>query len=92
MERRYRFKLKKSIPLSYDRQGYVYFACRNYSQLPVQMRRQIDRLIETVGGVYADALRAFMIQGESASAVEARYHCSYAQVYRVVKEFYMRFP
>lgn len=88
----YRFKYKKSIPLPYDRQGYVYFVSKNYRILPLKQRQRIDRLIEEIGRSYADALRAFVILGESCSAIESRYYCSTSQLYRLVREYYQRFP
>jgi hypothetical protein len=88
----YRFKYKKGIPLPYDRQGYVYFVSKNYRFLPPKRRQRIDRLIEEIGRSYADALRAFVIRGETSSAIESEYYCSSSQLYRLVREYYLRFP
>lgn len=88
----YRFKYKKSIPLSYDRQGLVYFTSKNYRFLPVAQRRKIDRLIRNVGKEYAAALRAFVIQGKSSTQIEAEYFCSASTLYRLVRRYYLEFP
>lgn len=88
----FRFKYKKSIPLSYDRQGLVYFTSKCYKYLPVNRRRKIDRLIREVGREYADALRAFVIQGESYNQIEMKYYCSASTLYRIVRDYYQRFP
>ena len=88
----YRFKYKKGIPLPYNRQGYVYFVSKNYRQLPPQRRRMIDRLIEQIGGSFAEALRAYILGQANYTAIEAKYHCSASQLYRLVKEYYLKFP
>ena len=86
-----RFKIKRSIPLSYDRQGYVFFASRNYRELPLAERERIDALCREIGREYEKALFAFVVQGVNATAIETEYFCSKSTLYRLVREYYRRF-
>ena len=87
----FRFKYKKSIPLSYDRQGYVYFASRQFRELPLAEQSRIRALCREIGREYADALFAFVVQGANATAIETDYFCSKSTLYRLVREYYRRF-
>lgn len=86
-----RFKVKKTIPLSYDRQGYVYFTSRNYSALPIQERERIDKLCRDIGRDNERALFAFMVLGANATTIETEYFCSKSTLYRLVREYYRQF-
>ena len=43
------FRYKRSIPVSEDKQGYVYYASRLYSQMDRKGRETIHRLCQAAG-------------------------------------------
>ena len=49
------FRFKKSVPVSYDRQGYIYFTSRLYEELPPRAQQVIDNLCLECGGEYYQA-------------------------------------
>ena len=46
------FRFKKSVPVSYDRQGYIYFTSRLYEELPPRAQQVIVNLCLECGGEY----------------------------------------
>ena len=50
------FKKMRGCPLSYDKQGYIYFLCKNYSSLPQPTQDKIKRLCDDVAAEYSSAL------------------------------------
>ena len=49
------FRYKKSIPVSYERQGYIYFTSLLYRELPEGAQRKILNLCLEAGGEYYQA-------------------------------------
>ena len=89
------FRYKSAIPLSYNRQGYVYFTSLLYRTFPERDQRKIDKLcLEAAGGrdSYALALREFVTTNTRAEIIEGRYNISRSTLYRIVREYYVRFP
>ena len=82
------FKKKRSIDLSYNKQGLIYFTCLNYNeQLPV-IREKINRLCDEVGGVYSKALFELMTRSKSVLQISMEYYISETKLYVLRKEFY----
>ena len=54
------FRFKKSVPVSYDRQGYIYFTSRLYEELPPRAQQVIVNLCLECGGEYYQALFEFV--------------------------------
>lgn len=86
------FRYKKSVPLSYDRQGYIFFLSRLYDQMPEEKRRMILELCDEAGGEHSKALFMFVTTDISATAICARYFLSRSTLERVVRKYYMIFP
>lgn len=86
------FRFKKSIPLPYHRQGYVYFMSRKYAELPERQQRKIDRLCYEAGGKYAEALHEFLTTDRGETAICMRHGLSENTLRACVKRYYMAFP
>lgn len=84
------FKKMKSLNLSYDKQGLIYFTCKNYKYLPVETQEKIENLCQEVGGIYKKALFDMMTNGKSATAVATEYFMSEATAFRLKRKFYKR--
>ena len=70
------FRYKKSIPVSYERQGYIYFSSLLYRELPEGAQRKILNLCLETGGEYYQALFEFVTTDAGAQAVCLRHHLS----------------
>lgn len=87
------FRYKKSIPLSYERQGYIYFASKLYRELtPRAQQKIVDLCVECGRGNY-QALFEFVTTDTGAAALCLKYHiASETTIYRMVREYYLKFP
>ena len=54
------FRYKKSVPVSYERQGYIYFASRLYRELTEEQQRKLLNLCLQCGGEHYQALFEFV--------------------------------
>lgn len=88
----YMFRFKKSVPVSYDRQGFIYFASRLYGELPQKTQKKIMNLCMECGGEYGQALFEFVTTDSGAENVCAQYHLSRSTLERAVRKYYERFP
>lgn len=82
------FKRLPSVNVSYERQGRIFFACRNFRELPEREKRRIRSLCERVGGEYADALFAYLTTDISWQRTCMDYHISEMTLVRLRKAFY----
>lgn len=85
------FRFKKSIPVGYDLQGYIYFVSRLYRHLSAQRRKQILNLCAQAGGEYYQALFEFVTTDAGASAVCAKHFLSQSTLERIVRRYYVAF-
>lgn len=86
------FRFKKSVDVSYDQQGYVYFVSRIYEQLhPWQQKKLVD-LCSQAGGEYHAALFEFVTTDAGATEVCMRHHISRSTLERAVHKYYEIFP
>lgn len=86
------FRFKKSMDVSYARQGYIYFASRNYEQLSPSQQKKIADLCLKAGGEYHAALFEFVTTDVGATAVCMRHHLSQSTLERAVRRYYELFP
>ena len=86
------FRYKKSIPVSYKRQGYIYFSSLLYRELPEGAQRKILNLCLKTGGEYYQALFEFVTTDAGAQAVCLRHHLSPSVLERAVRRYYEAFP
>lgn len=86
------FRFKKSIPLPYHRQGYIYFMSRKYAELTERQRDRIDGLCAEAGGEYAAALLEFVTTDNGEVAICMKHHVSDQTLRRCVRRYYLAFP
>ena len=86
------FRFKKAVPVSYDRQGYIYFKSRLYKELPPAQQQKIVNLCVAAGGEYYQALFEFVTQDTGAEGVCLRHHLSRSTLERAVRRYYTAFP
>ena len=70
------FRYKKSIPVSYERQGYIYFTSLLYWELPKRTQEKILNLCIAAGKENYQALFEFVTTDAGAQAVCLRHHLS----------------
>lgn len=85
------FRYKKSVPVSYDQQGYIYFASRRFRTLPEQEQQRILSLCVEAGGEYYQALHEFVTTDAGAAAVCRRHFLSQSTLERIVRRYYILF-
>lgn len=84
------FRYKNRIPLSYDRQGYIFFYCKRYAQLTVEQQQQIINCCAAAGGVYKDAVFRYMTSSSGAEKVCKQFYVGQSTLERCVRKFYLR--
>lgn len=84
------FKKMRGCKLSYDKQGYIYFLCKNYAAQPEEVKKKIRTLCDEVAGEYSAALFSVLTspKGVRRSAVE--HYVSERQLYELRRKFYER--
>lgn len=85
------FRFKRSVPVSYDRQGYIYFISRLFRELPQERRREILELCRVSGGEYAGALLEFVTTDANATEICMRHNLSRSTLERAVRRYYVNF-
>ena len=82
------FKKRRSINLSYNKQGLIYFTCINYGDQPEHIRRKIYELCEEVGGEYSKALFTLLTRSKSVLQISLEFYVSETKLYMLRKQFY----
>lgn len=85
------FKKMRGCTLSYDKQGYIYFLCRNYSCLPQRTKEKIKRLCDEVAGEYSPALFRVLTSSAGIRRIAEENYISERLLYDLRREFYERF-
>ena len=83
------FRFKRSIPLDYNAQGYIYFRSLRYRGLPEREKKKIRDLCAAAGGEYQEAVLAFVTGEEGANAIYQRYYISRSTLERMVRKYYL---
>ena len=86
------YRYKKGIGISYDRQGYIYFASRMYRELPERKRKKLEDLCARCSGEHRQALLEFVTTDAGAEAVCQRHYLSRSTLHRMVRRYYEEFP
>lgn len=92
MEKRPFFKYKKGIPVSYDKQGYVYFTSKRYREFSQEDQKTIRDLCKMSAGYHWQAILEFVTTDANATYIENKHHISHATLYRYVQRYYVQFP
>lgn len=85
------FRFKKSVPVEYDIQGYIYFASRMNKTLHADEQKRILNLCVEAGGEYYQALYEFVTSDVGATAVCRKHFLSDSTLRRLVKKYYILF-
>ena len=85
------FRYKKSVPVDYDLQGYIYFTSLRYKRLSQKEKRRIEGLCMEAGGEHYQALLEFVTTKQSAKMVCAKYFISESTLIRAVRRYYRAF-
>ena len=83
------FRFKKSIPVEYDLQGYIYFTSQLYRNMDQASQGKILRLCRKAGGEYHQALFEFVTSNVGATAVCRKYFLSQSTLERIVRRYYI---
>lgn len=86
------FRLKRSIPLSYARQGYICFRSLMYDELTERQREIIRDIARRAGGEHAAAVLRFVTTEEGATKISMEHHISRETLDRAVRKYYLLFP
>lgn len=85
------FRFKKSVPVEYDLQGYIYFYSRLWRILTAREKQRIVSICRKAGGEYAQALLEFVTTDTGAASVCRRYFLSQSTLERIVRKYYIAF-
>ena len=85
------FRVKKSIPVDPDLQGYIHFASRMYRKLDVKGQRRVKELCELTGGEHYQALFEFVTTDAGAVAICSKHYISQSTLERIVRKYYVAF-
>ena len=87
------FRYKKSIPVPYARQGYIFFTSKLYKELPPAAQQKIVNLCLECGRENYRALFEFVTTDAGVVAVCMKHYiASETTLYRMVREYYQKFP
>ena len=86
------FRFKRSVPVSYERQGYIYFTSRLFAELPPKKQDVIRKLCRDCGGEYCQALFDFVTTNAGAVSVCEAHHLSRSTLERAARKYYKNFP
>ena len=85
------FRYKKSIPVPYTVQGYIYFTSRMYAAMDAEQQKKILNLCLEAGGEHYQALFEFVTTDMGATAVCRKRFLSQSTLERTVKRYYVLF-
>ena len=86
------FRYRKSIPLPYNRRGYIYFQSLLYLDLAPRDQERIVKLCKQSAGQYWRALLEYVTTSANAPYIEQKHHISQTTLYRITRGYYLRFP
>ena len=88
------FRQLKSVPISYKRQGYIFFLCLNYAYLGEKMQQRIVQLCIEVSTENYGALFKFLTTDPDempAWRIAADNYVPVNKLYKLRKEFFIRY-
>lgn len=86
------FRYRKGIPLSYNRQGYIFFQSLLFPELSQRDQERIIKLCKQSARQYWKALLEYVTTSANAPYIEMKHSISQSTLYRVTREYYLRFP
>lgn len=85
------YRYKKSVRVSYDKQGYIYFFSRLYNELDPDAQAYIRKIAGEAGGEHAEAVMRYVTTDDSATKICAECYLSKATLHRAVAKYYELF-
>ena len=88
------FRQLKSIPVSYKRQGYIFFLCLNYNYLSEEMKQRIVQLCIDISAEDYRPLFKFLTTNPDempAWRIAGEYFIPVNRLYKLRKEFYIKY-
>ena len=82
------FKKMRSVNLSYNKQGEIYFILHNYADQPEEVRRKIDVLCGVVGKYHYRALFRVLTTDEPLNRIAREFYISSRWLYHLKGDFY----
>ena len=86
------YRYKRSIPCSYERQGYIYFVSKLYRELSERDQMKIRKLCEQCGREHKKALFDFVTTDATATEICMKNYLSRSTLERIVRKYYRAFP
>ena len=86
------FRFKSGIKVSYEKQGYIYFTSLRFRELSPGRQQKILNLCAQCGGEHHRALFEFVTTDASATAICGKHYLSKSTLYRIVRQYYEKFP
>lgn len=83
------FKKMKSLNMSYNKQGLIYFTCANFDSQPPEVQDKILNLCMKIGKEYYQALFDMMTTGKGVLEISNKYYISESTVFRLKRKFYI---
>ena len=83
------FRFKRSVPVSYDLQGYIYFYSRLFRFLTLREQKRIRESCAEAGGEHARALLEFVTTDAGADSVCRRHFLSRSTLERAVRRYFV---
>ena len=82
------FKKMRGCNLTYEKQGYIYFVCKNYKDQPEEVKEKIRSLCDEVGGEYSAALFMVLTSPHGARYVAMQNYISERHLYNLRTKFF----
>lgn len=86
------FRKYKGINISYNKQGLIYFICKNINDMPYDVQQKILNLCIDIGKEDYKALYSLLTsENKSSVSVSLEYHINEKKINRLRKKFYEKF-
>ena len=85
------FRFRRAVPVSYNRQGFIYFYSKRFSELTPEDQKIIKAVCHKSGGEYCDAVLEAVTTDHSKTAVCMRHNLSESTLERAVRRYYALF-
>ena len=85
------FRFKRAVPVSYNRQGFIYFYSKRFADLTLDEQKIIKAVCRKAGGEHYNAVLKAVTTERSATAVCMRHNISESTLERAVSRYYVFF-
>ena len=85
------FRFKRSIPVDYSDQVYIYAVSRRYQKLPAKKRKLVRDISREAGKEYSEAVLEYVTTDLEAVQVCEKHHISLSTLERAVRRYYTAF-